>query len=671
MKYSLPLTVLLAGSTFLGSTALHAQDNAASAEGSEQTQLADTVVKAQPSKQNRMVIVDSEQITNTQASTLEEMFSNELGIAVGGGNVVAQKFYVRGIEDTQMNVQIDGAVQAGELYHHQGRVQVEPEFIKAIENEAGAGAATAGAGALNGSIRITLKDAFDMLKEGQAVGGLIKGSYFINGDNGYKGVASVYGRLADNIGILGSFTYHDYADYEPGDGNINGGYDDPNAFEHEHGYIKVNGEFGDHETSLTYERLYDNGYYYERPNMTAFRGTYRLTDHELERNTISYNHRYNPVSELVDVKGTLYYTNSRYIADYIDGTGVYGEGEFSSIGFDLRNTSIFGDHSVTYGVDFRFDDAYGRSNATSLPGSSDEEAIVFGLYAQDNWQFAEQWKLSFGARVDYYSWKGVDGLSDGFKTDDWGFSPNVGLTWDATDDLALTVRYSRAFRGVLSKEAFFMGLYQNQGNVEPELASNLEFVVDYSHDWFFATASIYSQKIENYIAHLFNGPSGPWGTMYNAGDADSVGYELEVGGEWENLRVSLGMWYADTSLDGTDLTDGNMGLGTQIGRTWIGKLDYLLPQQNVLLGLVGRYVESEENTIATTAPDKPSYFVMDFNANWRPKGDDSLLLSFSINNLFDEFYYDHASYGYNGNAGAYIGYPSKGREFVVSATVKF
>jgi hemoglobin/transferrin/lactoferrin receptor protein len=670
MKYSLPLTVLLAGSTFLGSAALHAQDEAASEASKEQAQLTDTVVKAKPSKQDRMVIVDSEQIANTQASTLQDMFSNELGIAVGGGNVAAQKFYVRGIEDTQMNVQIDGAVQAGELYHHQGRIQVEPEFIKSIENEAGAGAATAGAGALNGSIRVTLKDAFDMLRDGQAVGALLKGGYYFNGDNGYKGVASVYGRLADNIGIIGSFTYHDYEDYEAGSGSINGGFNAPSAFEHEHGYIKLNGDFGDHETSLTYERIFDNGFYYERPNMVGFNGGFRLTNNEIERNTISYNHRYNPVSDLVDVKGTLYYTSSQYNNEFIDGTGTYGEGEYNSFGFDLRNTSIFGDHAVTYGIDFRFDDSYGRSNATSIPGSSDEHAYVLGLYAQDNWQLHDQWLLSFGARVDYYNWKGVDGLSDGFSTDDWGFSPNVALTWEPINDLALTVRYSRAFRGVLSKEAFFMGLYQNQGNVEPELASNLEFVVDYSHDWFFATASVYSERIENYIAHQFIGGPTVWGVMYNAGDAQSVGYELEFGGEWENLRASLGMWYADTSFSNGSLTDANMGLGTQIGRTWIGKVDYMLPQQNVLLGMVARYVESEENAITATAPDKPSYFLMDLHANWRPKGDDSLLLSFAVNNLFDEFYYDHASFGYH-SSGNYIGYPGKGREYVVSATIKF
>lgn len=670
MKNYFPLTVLLASSSFLGSTALHAQDEPVKEASSEEAKLADTIVKAAPSKQNRMVIVDSKEIANTQASTLEDMFSNELGIAVGGGNVVAQKFYVRGIEDTQMNVSIDGAVQAGELYHHQGRVQIEPEFIKAIENEAGAGAATNGAGALNGAIRITLKDAFDMLSEGQDIGALFKGAYYFNGDGGYKAVTSVYAKLSEDIGILGSFTYHDRDNYEFGNGNINGGYDSPTAFEHQHGYIKLNGGFNDHEISLTYEHVFDEGDYYERPNMPGFRTTFALTDNEIERDTVTYNHRYNPDSDLVNVKGTLYWTRAKFSNIYPDSGTIYGAGDYESMGLDLRNTSIIGNQAITFGLDYRHDDAYGMTTA-AIQGFSNENTDILGFYAQDNWDLTDQLLLSFGTRIDYYSWEGDEGRSDGYSSDDWGFSPNVSLAYEVLEGLKLTVAYSEAFRGNISKEAFFMGLYQNRGDVDSEESNNIEFTIEYINDWFFASGSIYREKIENYIDTHYVGASNLQGYLVNGGDAQTEGYELEIGGQRNNLRVSLGMWYADTSYDGSSLADGNMGLGTQIGRTWISKINYALPQQNIILGMVGRYVESEKNYIATTAPDKPSYFVMDINANWRPKGDDSLILSASIKNFFDEFYYDHASYGYNGNVGAYIGYPSEGREIVLSATVKF
>ena len=141
MKYSLPLTVVLAGSTLLGLPNLKAQENTTPSDG-EATQLQQTVVKATPPKKPDELIVDSAEIAKVQASSIADILSNELSITVGGGDSpVAQKIYIRGLEDTMFNITIDGAPQSGELYHHQGRIQIEPEFLKSIELEAGSGAA--------------------------------------------------------------------------------------------------------------------------------------------------------------------------------------------------------------------------------------------------------------------------------------------------------------------------------------------------------------------------------------------------------------------------------------------------------------------------------------------------------------------------------------------------
>jgi len=92
--------------------------------------------------------MSSAQIERLQATDLSTLFSNQSTLAVGGGSApVAQKIYVRGFEDTMLNVTVDGAQQIGELYHHQARLQLEPELIKTIELDAGSGAATAGPGA--------------------------------------------------------------------------------------------------------------------------------------------------------------------------------------------------------------------------------------------------------------------------------------------------------------------------------------------------------------------------------------------------------------------------------------------------------------------------------------------------------------------------------------------
>ncbi|MDQ8192834.1 TonB-dependent receptor [Coraliomargarita sp. SDUM461004] len=608
--------------------------------------------------------VDSQTIELLQANDLSDLLSYESTVAVGGGSAVAQKIYVRGFEDTLLNVTIDGAQQAGELYHHQGRVQIEPEFVKTIELDAGAGAATSGAGALTGALRVTTKNAFDMLEPGQDVGAFIKGTAGLNGDDSYKGVFSAYARVTENIGVLAAVTRESGNDYDDGHGDRV----EPTGYDHERGYFKVNGEFGDHEMSLSYENLHDYGTYYERPHMTNFTGSYILSDHEMNRETLTYNHNFDAGDDLLDIEATLYWTSSDY-NNHRNTTGdLYGEGELTSYGYDVRNTMRFADHQLTYGSDLRLDDGYGAQQARGS-GSSDQSASVFGLYAQDNWNLSEAWLLSAGLRYDNYRHEVDSGIGDGVKNDSDGFSPNVSVEWEALTGLTLRTAYSMAYRGVTIRESFFSGLYAHGEDMDAEEADNFELGVAYENDGYFARATYYIQHIDNYIDLVSNGSGGyDWG---NAGDARVEGYEIEIGKEWEDVRLSFGVWEADNSLNGDRLTDGNLGLGTSIGRTWTAKLDYALPQYRLNTGVRARLVESEPNDIAADAPDKDGYFVTDVHANWVPFEGTPLTLSLSINNLFDEYYYDQATYGYSSRTGSNIGFASKGREFVVSAAYKF
>ena len=84
-------------------------------------------------------VVTEERIEQYQASDLEDVLAGQPEVAVGGSVGIAQKVYVRGIEDPLLNVTIDGATQAGALFHHTGRLAVEPELLKRVEVEAGAG----------------------------------------------------------------------------------------------------------------------------------------------------------------------------------------------------------------------------------------------------------------------------------------------------------------------------------------------------------------------------------------------------------------------------------------------------------------------------------------------------------------------------------------------------
>jgi hemoglobin/transferrin/lactoferrin receptor protein len=612
-------------------------------------------------------LLGQDEIARTNAVDLAQLFANQSTLAVGGGAPQAQKIYVRGFEDVLLNVTLDGAPQAGELYHHQGRLQLEPEFIKRIQLDAGAGAATAGAGALTGVLAITTKDAFDLLESGRRFGLSTRATYSANGDDAWQGVASLYGKLTEQVGLIVGYARQSGDDYEDGHGNLVA----PTAFEHTRGYAKLNGRFGDHEASLAYERVHDTGTYYERPNFVNFTGTYILSDHDLNRETLTYNHRFNPAGDLVDTRATLFWTASDFLNRRNTTQALYGKGDFSSVGLDLRNTSAWDRHAATYGVEYRVDDAFGRQQATPPPfwGSSRQSVKVLGLYAQDNWQVADTVKLSAGLRFDDYQHAVDAGVGTGASNDDQGFSPNASLEWEALPGLTLRTAYAQSFRGITIREAFFSGLYIHQGGLEPEQADNLEFGLAYEKNGFFARATLYRQTIENYINAVFVG-TPVWGYWRNVGDAKVDGYEAEFGRRWHSASLSLGVWEADNTFNGRPLNDGDLGLGTRIGRTWLARADWF-PTRDLELGLRGRHVESEANSISATAPAKPAYTTADLHAHWRPLGDRRLTLSLSVNNAFDEFYYDHATYSYHAGTGKYIGFPAKGREFVLSAAYKF
>ena len=89
------------------------------------------------------------------------MFKNQTSVNVGGSVSNAQKIYLRGVEDANVNITVDGARQNVNLFHHQGRMNVDPDLLKQVEVEAGPAAADQGYAALGGSVAFTTKDADD------------------------------------------------------------------------------------------------------------------------------------------------------------------------------------------------------------------------------------------------------------------------------------------------------------------------------------------------------------------------------------------------------------------------------------------------------------------------------------------------------------------------------
>lgn len=587
--------------------------------------------------------VDAEQLEHLQASDLEDVFESSPEVNVSGGPGIAQKLYMRGLEDTQLNISIDGATQPGQTFHHTGRIGVEPELLKRVDTKAGTGDATAGAGALGGAVRFVTKDPDDLLREGEDFGALIKSGYFSNGE-GYKTSTSLFGRFSPNWSALAVASYQDQNDYEDGNNDDVLG----TGARQKLGFAKLVGELTEEQTMrLSYERRTDEGERSQRPQWipSSFNRLYPMKS---DRETWTLNYGWKPVdNDLVDLNLTTFYTENELQQDA--RFGLYF-GNTRSTGMDLRNTSRLGSHTLTYGVDYRDDrSTLGPQGKREL---DDENGSVAGLYLQDSYQITEQWLLGMGLRYDQYELDDRDGQN--FRDD--GVSPNLSLRYQITPELALFAGHSRAMRGVQVRDAFKLDTARNAADLKPEKAQTTEAGFEYVQGGWEFSAKGYVTRIDDAIADPVPRPA-----LYeNVGELKSKGVVLQTAYHWDRLSAGLGYHHNDSRIDGERLNVyEHNGLGASFGDTWTTFADYRA-SETVTVGWQGRFVEAIDalHTSYGTV-EKPGYGVHDIYAEWQALPE-RLSLTVTVKNLFDKQYLDQASnedfediVGFEGVRGAY------------------
>ncbi|MDR8522709.1 TonB-dependent receptor [Shewanella fidelis] len=629
--------------------------------------------------------ITPEELEKYQANDLADIFRFVPSVSVGGSLGIAQKVYIRGLEDTLFNVTVDGAPQTGTLFHHIGRVAIEPELLKEVEVQAGAGEATSGAGAIGGAIRFKTKNIDDLLDSDERFGGSLKAGYFSN--DGYKGSGTFYGRLTDSWGLLGSYVYVDRNNMEDGDGNELYG----TSAKQKLGFVKLNGELTNNQNlTMSYENRNEQGEFGARPNWPTLEGD-TLYPMDAERETFVVNHQW-LANDYVNLETTLYHTQSSVEQDRFDRWGKYGA-DMTTYGFDIRNLSQLGQHALTYGIEYRKDEVSSQYLAPDdvwqgwawdpLVGKFKEEGEVKGIYIQDHWQVANQLLLSFGLRYDEYS---LEQVTYADATDSDGVSGNIGLNYDLHENWRLTAGYAQAMRGKEVGDAFTLEQAPGWTSIDPDLKAeevdNTEVGLTYHNEYWQITATVYQSDIDNVIYDQL----GRGVYFENIGTLETKGFELRGIFAYEDWRVQASYSNNDAELNGQTVEGyEHIGLANARGDTFGLNINYTLTD-NIQMGWNANYVSSLNDIEVlqrgveigwidqTQFIDKPSYQVHDIYVQWLPFYDETLNINLAVQNLFDEQYRDHSSVGdyshiagWEGVAGLY----EAGRDIRISLGYQF
>ena len=589
-----------------------------------------------------------------QASHLSDFLEVIPGVTVGGTSTVNQRVRVRGLDDTNLKVTIDGARQEGTLFYHMGDITIDPDLLKQAEVSVGNNSVTLGNDALGGAVAFTTVDAADLLKPGQKIGAKLKTAYASNNDE-LLTAATVYGAPTDNIDLLAYYGKRDTSSGE--DGNGRELFEDSKS---ENILLKAGAYVGDdHHFGASFSRTEKDGIFPFRPDFPG-RSDAPIPQ-QVKRDTYGLDYTYNPASQWIDVDTNVYQTETRILrdGDYLTKPGFDFNAQVKTTGAKVQNTSIIdtnvGTHKLIAGVEHYKKES--ELERDFIKKGSDN-AKNTSIYLEDQWTNG---KLTLTPGVRYDRYESPEFVSAG-KTYD-----NVVGALAASYEIApltqVFASYTQLFNGPDLSQAIFNSdgdkTYVNN-NLKAEEGANAEIgIVNTLRDLTVAgdalqlSAKYFETDIENFIEFVRSGgtrvgldcTTGQSGGACQGAvnsDEDFTIKGVELAADYKVDNFSMGLSYARARSKG-DKTGNSIpsvtGSSSNSGDKFMVNLNYE-PSDIVGLGWRSTYVTSITDNKQNT---KPNYDVHDIYMNYAPRQLDGVTATLGVYNLFDEAYASHSS----------------------------
>ncbi|MFD1217459.1 TonB-dependent hemoglobin/transferrin/lactoferrin family receptor [Microbulbifer celer] len=659
---TLTLNPLAAAVLALGASGALAQDS--NSDDQPVIQFGEVLVAADRNpaakeKDESTVVVERVQLEEQQPESIAQALKYEPNIeVVGGPRYSNQAPNIRGLSGVRVLQTIDGARQNFNS-GHRGTYQLDPELLKQVEVKKGPASSLWGSGAIGGVVALTTKNAGDLLKNGQAVGGYLKEELGTNGDS-TETTAAVYGKSGDfDYLVNGSVSENDHVEIGGGETLENSASENTALLARGGFQISDNQRF---DIALRHSNREEG--VPSNPN-TNVGSSSPLVERDITDQNVTANYliqagksKYTSGAASHTTKITLY-RNETQFDEFRPTMGVDGQNdstEINTTGIAVTNATEGLGAQWVYGLDWYQDDVTTVRDGDNRPADMNADTDVLGLYAQADFTFADVLTLTPGVRYDRFEAES-DQLTDSAR-DDSAVSPSFAASVKAAEWMTLTASYARAFRAPGTDEMYTQGTHFcyfpgvcNTFVPNPDLAAeeaqNSELRADFSFsglvtesDQLTASATVFRNKVDNFIEQLVVNPHPnfffPMNTTYqNVDEAELKGFEL--GANYRVNDLALGLSYGQT--EGKDLSDGSY-LSNIPADKWVLDLGYYFLQRDVKTGLRTSVVSAQDELPSEETRTFDSYTLADAYVTWEPATGNlnGLKLGLALDNLTDEEY---------------------------------
>ena len=628
----------------------------------------------------------------------------------GGPRRTGEAPSIRGLSGENILILLDGARQSF-ISAHDGRFFLDPEIVSTAEVVRGPASALYGSGAVGGVMAFETVDAADLLREDETWGARLRaGHQTANGET--FGTLTAFGNTG-NMDALASFGVRQSGDIELGDGSDLPSDDDINT-----GLVKLGYAFTDAlSADISWQRFANSAIEPNNGQGTLGTGDALLdrdVEKDIETNTWRGGLAFNPTSNLIDAKFTVYQSTSS-VDEFDPTTPRTTVRDIETTGVSLRNASRFnfdgGELTFTVGGDWYEDEQTGTDTTSTggdRAGVPNGKSEFTGVFAQ----LEAEWKEPLGLpgslivipAVRYDEFESASSISSDTSSDD-SLSPRLAASYGPSQWFRVFGSYSEGFRAPSINELYLDGvhfpvphpiLFNPQAgqfvfvnnnfvpnpNLKPETSETVEFGfgVDFKDilergDRFQGKISYYESEVEDlinltvdfaYDPTCFAAPSFFPCTAGTTNSANVKNAELE-GIEAEFAYDSEVIYGRATfaSIEGTDSVTGE-DVGALTPNRLALDVGVKVPEWKARIGsrlqIAGDYERKALNgsNILDVVEERNGYAVLDFYATWKPDFANGVRFDVGVENVFDKEY-----------ERVFAGVLEPGRNFKIAASYQF